>query len=71
MKLFVVYLSNPNKFNYFIVNNELETQMITKDTKSSNWDEDKLIKAGLFRLDNLHKKNKINTNLILNYFLLI
>ena len=57
MKLFVVYLSNPNKFNYFIVNNELETQMITKDTKSSNWDEDKLIKAGLFRLDNLHKKN--------------
>ncbi len=56
MKLFVVNWFRPDKYNYFVANNELETKMMTEDAGSANWKESNIIKAGLFRLDNLYKR---------------
>ena len=57
MKNFPLNYYTSNRFNYFVVNNELETQMVLEN---SNWTEDKLIKNGLFRYDKLTKNKKVS-----------
>jgi len=53
MKLFALSFYSPSQYNYFGVSNDLETKMVLEN---SNWTEDKLIKNGLFRYDNLVKR---------------
>lgn len=58
MKLFPLNYYTSSRFNFFIVNNELETQMILNNSK---WTENRLIKCGLFRFDKLKREqNKKN-----------
>ena len=53
MKLFPLNYYTSSRFNFFIVNNELETQMILNNSK---WTENRLIKCGLFRFDKLKRE---------------
>lgn len=53
LKLFSLDFYPPSEYNYFGVSNDLETKMVLAN---SNWTEDKLIKNGLFRFDNLTKR---------------
>ncbi len=57
LKLFSLNFYPPSEYNYFGVSNDLETKMVLDN---SSWTEDKLIKNGLFRFDNLTKREDEN-----------